>query len=323
MKKVKKILIVAGDPNSINSEIIFKSWLKLNNSIKKKIYVIANYELIQEQFSELNYSLRLKNVDNLNITGESNELKIINVGLKFNKVFSVEKKNASSYVLNCLDFAHKLALNDDVLGLINCAIDKSLFSKKNIGVTEYLATKCGLNNKSEVMMIKNNQLAVCPITTHLDLKNVSQNIKSKTIITKIKTIQKSLKKLFKKKPKIGVLGLNPHNGELKKNTEEITEIIPAIKYLKNLGFNINGPLAADSVFINDYKNYDIIVGMYHDQVLTPFKTLFKFNAINITLGLKYLRVSPDHGTAIDIIRKNKANPESLLKCIYFINKFNK
>ena len=116
MKKVKKILIVAGDPNSINSEIIFKSWLKLNNSIKKKIYVIANYDLIQEQFSELNYSLRLKSVDNLNITGESNELKIINVGLKFNKVFSVKKKNASSYVLNCLDLAHKLALNDDVLG---------------------------------------------------------------------------------------------------------------------------------------------------------------------------------------------------------------
>ena len=99
MKKVKKILIVAGDPNSINSEIIFKSWLKLNNSIKKKIYVIANYDLIQEQFSELNYSLRLKKVGNLNITGESNELKIINVGLKFHKVFSVEKKNASSYLL--------------------------------------------------------------------------------------------------------------------------------------------------------------------------------------------------------------------------------
>ena len=319
MKKVKKILIVAGDPNSINSEIIFKSWLKLNNSIKKKIYVIANYDLIQEQFSELNYSLRLKSVDNLNITGESNELKIINVGLKFNKVFSVKKKNASSYVLNCLDLAHKLALNDDVLGLINCAIDKSLFSKKNIGVTEYLATKCGLNNKSEVMMIKNNQLAVCPITTHLDLKNVSQNIKSKTIITKIKTIQKSQKKLDKKNPKIGVLGLNPHNGELKKNTEEIKEIIPAIKYLKNLGFNINGPLAADSVFINDYKNYDIIVGMYHDQVLTPFKTLFKFDAINITLGLKYFRASPDHGVAKNIIKKNKADPESLIKAIKYIN----
>jgi len=319
MKKVKKILIVAGDPNSINSEIIFKSWLKLNNSIKKKIYVIANYDLIQEQFSELNYSLRLKKVGNLNITGESNELKIINVGLKFHKVFSVEKKNASSYVLNCLDLAHKLALNDDVLGLINCAIDKSLLSKKNIGVTEYLATKCGLNNKSEVMMIKNDQLAVCPITTHLDIKNVSQNIKSKTIITKIKTIQKSLKKLFKKKPKIGVLGLNPHNGELKKNTEEITEIIPAIKYLKNLGFNINGPLAADSVFINDYKNYDIIVGMYHDQVLTPFKTLFKFDAINITLGLKYFRASPDHGVAKNIIKKDKADPVSLIKAIKYVN----
>ena len=90
-----------------------------------------------------------------------------------------------------------------------------------------------------------------------------------------------------------------------------------------MGININGPLVSDTIFINDYKKFDVIVGMFHDQVLSPFKALFKFNAINITLGLKYLRVSPDHGVAKNIIGKNKADTTSLLQCINFINKFGK
>ena len=86
---------------------------------------------------------------------------------------------------------------------------------------------------------------------------------------------------------------------------------------------MDGPLVADTIFINDYKKYNVIVGMYHDQVLAPFKSIFKFNAINITLGLKYLRLSPDHGTATNIIGKNKADITSFLKCINFIKKFSK
>ena len=120
-----------------------------------------------------------------------------------------------------------------------------------------------------------------------------------------------------------MLGLNPHNSELRKSSEEIKIIIPAIKELKRKNVKIYGPLVPDTTFIKDFKKYDIILGMYHDQVLTPFKTIFKFDAINVTLGLKYLRVSPDHGTAINLIGKNKANPISLLKCINFINKFGK
>ena len=100
-------------------------------------------------------------------------------------------------------------------------------------------------------------------------------------------------------------------------------IIPSIRKMKNSNININGPLVADTVFIKDYKKYDVLVGMYHDQVLAPFKSIFKFDAINITLGLKYLRVSPDHGTAKNLIKKNKANPKSLIKCINFIDKFKK
>ena len=133
----------------------------------------------------------------------------------------------------------------------------------------------------------------------------------------------STKNFSKKKPKIAVLGMNPHNAEFRENSEEKKIIIPAIKQLKKLKFNLDGPLVADTIFINDYKKYNVIVGMYHDQVLAPFKSIFKFNAINITLGLKYLRLSPDHGTATNIIGKNKADITSFLKCINFIKKFSK
>ena len=116
------------------------------------------------------------------------------------------------------------------------------------------------------------------------------------------------------------MGLNPHNAELRINSEERKIIIPCILKLKKKGVNISGPLIADTVFIKEYKNYDLLVGMYHDQILAPFKALFNFDAINVTLGLKYLRVSPDHGTAVNLIGKNKANPTSLIKCVNFLNK---
>ena len=103
---------------------------------------------------------------------------------------------------------------------------------------------------------------------------------------------------------MAVLGLNPHNAEYSRKSEEKLNIIPAIKLLRKQGIKIQGPLVADTVFIENYKKFNVIIGMYHDQVITPFKTLFKFDAVNITLGLKYFRISPDHGPAKDLI-KNK------------------
>ena len=120
-----------------------------------------------------------------------------------------------------------------------------------------------------------------------------------------------------------MLGLNQNIGEMKNDTKEVKKIIPAILKLKKKGVNITGPLSADTVFIENYKNFNVLVGMYHDQVLTPFKTLFHYNAINITLGLPYVRVSPDHGPAYDLIGKNKGNYLSLLNCVKFIYNLNK
>ena len=323
MKNFKKIIIVCGDPNSINSEIIYKSFKKLDKKLKKKIFLIGNVELIKKQFKKLQYPAEVLKVKNLNVNNFDNKIKIIDVPLEFKNPFDVNKKSRETYIYRSLNLGHKYAIRNDVSGFINCAINKRLFKKKNIGVTEFLAKKCKINKNSEVMMIRNKYFAVCPITTHLDLKNVSKEIKTKKIISKIKTIQKFYFEFFDKKPKIGVLGLNPHNAELRKGSEEISEIIPAIKKLRRLGLKIEGPLVADTIFVKNYKNFNVVVGMYHDQVLAPFKSLFKLDGINITLGLEYLRASPDHGVADDLVLKNKANPSSLIECIKFINKFGK
>jgi len=319
----KKIILISGDPNSINSEIIFKSWQKINKSTKKRIYLISNYDLINDQFLKLKYKIKTKKVKNINEISNGDELKIINVNLFFKNPFKVDKSSASKFVNKTLDLAHKYGLKNNVLGIINCPIDKNLLQNAKVGVTEYLAFKCGIKDKSEVMLIRNKNISVSPITTHIDVKDISKQIKKEIIITKIKTINKWFKKFFKKKPKIGILGLNPHNAEFRVNSEENNEIIPAIKKLKETGIKLDGPLSSDTVFINNYKNYNVIVGMYHDQILTPFKAIFKFDAINITLGLKYLRISPDHGVATNLIGQKKANPKSLINCIDFINKFGK
>ncbi len=317
-----KIIIVSGDPNSINSEIIYKAWRKLNSKIKKKIYFIGNYNLIKSQFKKLNYNIKVFKIQDIE-KNNNNQFKVIDIPLNFTNPFKVTNKNASKYVLKCLNKAHMLTNTKAFKGFINCPIDKRLLSKsRNIGVTEYLASKCRIKNSSEVMLIHNKKLSVVPITTHLQLKNVANKINKKLIIRKVMTLNKGFKALFKKKPKIAVLGLNPHNNEFSVNSEEYKEIIPAIKKLKRRGVNIKGPFSSDSFFIKNYKDFNVLVGMYHDQVLTPFKTLFHFDAINITLGLSYVRVSPDHGPGLNLIGRNSASDLSLFQCIQFINKLN-
>tara|TARA_B100001559_G_scaffold320688_1_gene333717 strand:- start:591 stop:1556 length:966 start_codon:yes stop_codon:yes gene_type:complete len=315
-----KIILVAGDPNSVNSEIIFKVWKKLNKKIKKNIYLIGSLNLFSKQFKKLNYKIKMVKITDIKSNNNSTDLKIIDIPINFKNPFKVSLKTSSNYVLKSLNLAHFLIKKNYARAIINCPINKRLIQKsKKIGVTEYFASKCKIKDSSEVMLIHNKRFSVVPLTTHIDIKNVSKNISQTQINKKLMTLNNEYKKIFKIKPKIGVLGLNPHNSELKKNSEEVKVIIPSILKLKRKGLKVEGPLIADTLFIKNYKNYDVIVGMYHDQVLTPFKTLFNFDAINITLGLDYLRVSPDHGPGLDLVGKNKADFYSLFQCIRFIN----
>ena len=318
---MNKIILVGGDPNSVNSEIILKSWKKISNSLKKKIYLISNYNLIKEQSKKLKFSTKFSKVKNIEDRKNDYSLKIIDINLKYSNPFNVPFEQASKFINKSLNLAHHLAINNKALGIINCPIDKNLLNRNNYGVTEFLASKCNIKNNSEAMLIWNKKLSVSPVTTHIDVRDISKNLTSQIIMNKIITIDKFFKRYFRKKPKIGILGLNPHNAEMKKNSEEKKVILPSIFKLKKKGIKLSGPLVSDTFFIDEFKNYEVIIGMYHDQVLTPFKSMFKFDAINITLGLKYLRVSPDHGVAKNLILKNKANPKSLIRCLNFINKY--
>ena len=307
---MKNICIVAGEPNSINSEIIAKSWLKLKIADRKKLIIIGNYNLIKLQLKKLKYKIDLEKTNILNQT-KKNKLRIYDI--------SFEKNKLSKYIKDSLNKAHELAIKRKIKGFINCAIDKSNLPNQN-GVTEYLSSK-NKNNFFKNMLIYNEKISVVPLTTHIELKKVSNKLNKKFIIKKIKDLEITYGKLFKKKAKIAILGLNPHNNEYKKNSEEVTKIIPAINKLKKK-INIKGPFSADSFFSKpNFNKYDIIVGMYHDQVLIPFKTIFNFNAINITLGLNYIRISPDHGTGKDIIGKKIASSLSLIKSIKFFLKY--
>ena len=231
----KKIIILSSDPNSINSEIIFKTWKNINKSLRKRIYLVSNHRLMISQLKKIKCKIKITKVKDINEQTKSNSIKLIDVRLKYKNPFNVSKNEASKFIKKSLSLGHKICLDTkNVSGMINCPLDKTLLRKKFYGVTEFLASKCKVKNDSEVMMLKNKNLAICPITTHTDISNVSNQIKKKKIISKIKVINLWFKKTFKRSPKIAILGLNPHNAEFRKNSKEIKEIIPAIKYLKKL-----------------------------------------------------------------------------------------
>ena len=315
------ICIISGEPNSINSEIIGKV-LKMKKKFKgQNFFILGNYKLIKKQFKQLKYNIKLKKITKIENNNFAKNNFILDVPLVFKKAFKVPKKNKRSYIINCFKIAINLAKQKRIAGFINCPINKfETFGLRSLGITEYLAKKEKVFGK-EAMLIHNNSLSVSPITTHIKIKNVSKKITKKIIIDKLLTINDFYKKQFNIKPRIGLLGLNPHNFEFRKGSEELKIIIPAIRTLKKNKIFIYGPISADTAFINQSKTkYDVIIGMYHDQVLPPFKALYNFNAINVTLGLPYIRVSPDHGTGEDILKKNLANPESLVQCIKFFSK---
>jgi 4-hydroxythreonine-4-phosphate dehydrogenase len=319
---IKPIAIVAGEPNSISSEIIFKSWKLKNKYTHKPFFVIGSIKLLELQKNKLKYRFKIKEIKkNFNIKKlNGKELSVLNIDYMQKKPFQKITKSSNKYILKCLDVATKLIREKKISSFINCPVCKEiLFKNKQFGVTEFLSKRAKVFG-SEAMLIYNRDLSVSPLTTHIPLSFVSKKINKLKIIKKVEIINKFYKKHFKKKVKFGILGLNPHGHTTSIKNEEKDIIIPAIKAIKKLKIKVEGPISPDTSFmIYKKKKIDVIIGMYHDQVLTPFKTLFNYNAINITLGLPYIRISPDHGTAENILGKNLANPKSLIESIKFFN----
>ena len=319
---IKPILIIAGEPNSVFLEIFFKTLKK--KIIKSPIILIVSKELFIKQMELLGYNYKVELINEKNIAFQkidNKKINIIDVTYDFKDAFEKITDKSNIYLTKCFSIALRLLKKNNFLGLINGPISKKNFLKeKFFGITEYLAVKTKRENKV-AMLIYNKKLSVSPLTTHLPLKLVSKMITKRKIINQVKLINQFYKKEHNKKPRIAITGLNPHCESNYRSSEEIKTIIPAIKFLNSKNIKVEGPFAADTIFLKEQLNkYDVIIGMYHDQVLTPIKTLFGFEAINITLGLPFLRVSPDHGPNVKMLGKNKSNPESLIQAIKFFNK---
>ncbi len=310
----KPIIIVAGDPKSIFLEIFFKSIKK--KKIKSPLILICSKTLLKNNMLKFNFKKKIKIL-------KSNDLKKINLNNKSINLIDIKfKKNTkvNQYIKKSFLEAFKI-INDDITNkFINGPISKKKFlRKKYLGITEYIANYFSVKKKA--MLIYNKNLSVCPITTHVPLKQVPKKISKESIKEKVELIEKFYIKNFKYKPKFAMLGLNPHCESVEKINEDQKIIFPTINYLKKQNYNIVGPIAADTAFLKQNRvKYDVIVGSYHDQVLTPLKTIFEYDAINITVGLPFIRISPDHGPNEKMVGKNISNPLSLIKAISFLDK---
>ena len=304
------ILIIPGEKKSIFFEIFFKS-LKSRFFLSPLILICDKKNLDREtKRYKFNKSIEQIKLD-----------KIYFKRFTKNKIYLIDinHKNSDNYVQNCFKIAFKLVKKGFTNKMVNGPVNKTkTLNKKYLGVTEYTAKN--FNQNKFAMLIYNKKLSVCPVTTHLPLKLVAKKITKRKIREKIVIINDFYKKFLGFKPRIAVIGLNPHCESVLEFNEDIKIIHPVIRSLKNK-INVKGPFPADTIFLkNNRKKFDIIIGMYHDQVLTPIKTIFEYDAINITIGLPFLRVTPDHGPNEKMIGKNISNPISLIRSLEFLDK---
>ena len=318
--KYKPIILIAGEPNSIFFEILFKVFK--TKRFKSPLVLIASYKILSLQMKKLNFKkkirfLSLKEIENYKLN--NNLINLINVDYNQKKAFEKISNKSNNYIKRCFEIAIILIKSDFTNKIINGPISKKNFLKKNfLGITEFFAKRF---KKKTAMLIYNKDLSVCPTTTHLPLKKVAKTINKRLITEKVLLIDYFYRTYIGYKPKIGVTGLNPHCESISKFNEDEKIIKPVIKNLNKKKFKISGPYAADTIFLKkNRRKFDVILGMYHDQVLTPIKTLYEYDAINITLGLPFLRISPDHGPNEKMIGKNLSSPLSLYNAISFLER---
>jgi len=316
-----KIGISVGDINGIGPEIILKTFseplmMKVCTPIiygSSKLFS-AYRKLINVSEYQFNYIKFSNQAGN----------KIPNLINLFDGEITLELGKATELGGKLAFQSLKQAVNDLKSGQIDALVTAPI-NKNNIqnnefkfaGHTEYLANEAG--SKSFLMLLINNGLRVGTVTGHIPVAEVSKQLTSEKIIEKARIFIHSLQQDFRiQKPKLAVLGLNPHNGDNGlMGSEEKNIILPAINQLKNEGYVVFGPYAADGFFgSGTYTQFDGILSMYHDQGLIPFKTLSFGGGVNYTAGLPFIRTSPDHGVGYDIAGKGTANEQSFREAIY-------
>lgn len=312
---MNRIVFTCGDINGIGPEICLKAIQKIYNPKKNKIYLSIPRNVFAYYQQELKFDFPFevsKSKTKLDINPEV--ISIFDLGTaKVN--LGKPTKVSGSVSFNSIRAAFEIIKSGFVDAMVTAPISKSAFKLAGInfpGHTELLAEWGNTENYAMTFISKKMNCAL--VTIHDPIRLVPKKIKKEKIKSVINTVRNSLINDFKiVEPKIAVLGLNPHAGENGRiGDEEITIIAPALKELTYK--NLEGPFVPDAFFANKlFKNYNMVIGMYHDQVLVPFKMMNFNSGVNYTAGLNFIRTSPDHGTAFDIAGKNIADPSSIIE----------
>jgi len=321
-----KIVITSGEPAGIGPDICLSlSSLNDKKFQQAELYVIADPVLMTERANQLGAAIDITihhDTDRLSEYYESDKLNIIPVALHSKTQAGALDKNNSHYVLQMLDIACDLCLQKKVDAMVTGPVQKSVINDAGIvftGHTEYLAERSSTDLPIQpVMMLATDSLRVALATTHLPLKDVSRAITAESLTATLNILNSFLQQHAGiAEPAILVCGLNPHAGENGNlGDEEIRVISPVIESLKQHNMNLLGPLPADTLFTTKYLQHaDAVLAMYHDQGLPVLKFSGFGKAVNITLGLPFIRTSVDHGTALDLAATGKASNSSLLEAI--------
>ena len=321
IKKAENIIvgISIGDLNGIGSEVILKTFEDTRMLELCTPVIFANVKILSYIKKNLQSSAILHGIDRLDqlVLGKINVLNVWQESVDIN--FGVNDENVGRYAIKSFVAATQ-ALKDDLIDiLVTAPINKYNIQSEAFsfpGHTDYLAQE--LEGDALMFMVQEN-LRVGLLTDHVPINEVSSHLTEGLIIKKIETIKQSITQDFSiSKPKIAVLGLNPHCGDggvIGKEDDAILK--PTIKKLFDKGTLVFGPFAADGFFgSNQYEKYDAVIAVYHDQGLIPFKTLSFGNGVNYTAGLNKIRTSPDHGTAYEIAGKGLANNNSFKEAVY-------
>ena len=321
VKKAENIIvgISVGDLNGIGSEVILKTFEDTRMLELCTPVIFANVKIISFLKRELNLTAAIHGIDKLEqlVVGKINVLNVWRDGVDLE--FGKNDAAVGSYAIKSFVAATK-ALKEGFLDvLVTAPINKYNIQSEEFkfpGHTDYLDKEL---NGNALMLMVHDDLRVGLLTDHVPVNEVAQQLTEKLISEKLETIINTLKQDFEiEKPKVAVLGLNPHSGDNGVIGNEEEKIIkPTLKKLFEAGNMVFGPFSADGFFgSGQYEKYDAVLAMYHDQGLIPFKTLSFGNGVNYTAGLDKIRTSPDHGTAYEIAGKGLANNESFKEAVY-------
>lgn len=318
MNPIQTILITPGEPAGIGPDITLDVFQRDWNA---SLVVIADPDLLKQRAEQLNIPVKIIELQSL---GESpdkyeiNTIPVLPVRLSATVKCGQLDKNNSHYVVECLRLAEELCRTGQCNALVTAPVHKGIINDAAIdfsGHTEFLALP---SNSKPVMMLATQSLRVALATTHLPLREVSDAITKELLITVISTLNHFLIEYCKlEKPNICVCGLNPHAGEDGHlGREELDTIMPAIQQCLQDGINVSNPMPADTAFTkNNLPRFDAVLAMYHDQGLPVLKHQGFGEAVNITLGLPFIRTSVDHGTALELAGTGKAKSSSLISAI--------